>query len=164
VSQTQFVEYRQSGFWAYDVALAIFLKHLIDVAAQQSLEHEERWLAAVVQQCRVTARVNDYGLTLGEGWSAPQIDTFIRLARETCVRVARRESFPAAELEAWSILEGGGVFVRGAAEVLSGPIVELGEAIVKLIEGELPAAPAGTAWCYGSPSGRCTITMGPTGE
>ena len=67
-------------------------------------------------------------------------------------------------MEAWSILEGEGLFARGAGEVLSGPIVELGEAIVRLIEGELPAAPVGTAWCYGTPSGRCTIAMRPTGE
>ena len=164
MSQTQFVEYRQNGFWAYDVALAVFLKHLIDVAAEQSLEHEKTWLAAVVQQCRVTAGVNSYGLALGEDWSAPQLAAFIRLAREACVRIGRRESFSATEMEAWSILEGEGVFARGAGEVLSRPIVELGQAIVKLIEGELPAAPAGTAWCYGAPSGRCTIAMRPTGE
>lgn len=120
------------------MALAVFLKHLIDVAAEQSLEREERWLAAVVQQCRVTAHVNSYGLALGEDWSAPQIATFVRLAREACVRVGRRERLSATEMEAWSIMEGEGVFARGADEVLSGPIVELGEAIVTLLEGELP--------------------------
>jgi hypothetical protein len=162
MSQTQFVEYRQNGFWAYDVALGVFLKHLIDVAEEQSLWHDERWLAEAVRGWRVVACVNDYGLTLGEDWSAPQIATFVRLAREACVRVGRREGFLAVDMEAWSILEGRGVFARGASEVPSGPVVELGDAIVALIEGTLPAAPVGTAWFYGTPSGRCTIATRPT--
>ena len=119
------------------------------------------------QRCngaRVVACVNSYGLAIGEDWSAPQIATFVKLAREACVRIGRRESFSATEMAEWSILEGEGVFARGAGEVQSGPIVELGEAIVSLIEGELPAAPVGTRWFYGTPSGRCTIAMRPTGE
>jgi hypothetical protein len=159
LSQTQFVRYRQSGFWAYDVALGVFLKHLIDVAEEHRLEHEERWLVETVQWWRVVACVNSYGLALGEEWSAPQIATFLGLAREASVRIGRRESFAAAEMEAWSILDGGGVFARGASEVASGPIVELGEAIVALLEGELPSAPPGTTWFYGTPSGRRTLAM-----
>jgi hypothetical protein len=159
MSQTQFVEYRQSGFWAYDVALGVFLKHLIDVAEELRLEHERRWLTETVQSWRVVACVNDYGLAIGEEWSAAQIATFLELAREACVRIGRRESFAATEMEAWSVLEGRGVFARGASEVASGPIVELGEAIVALLEGELPSAPPGAAWLYGTPSGRRTIAM-----
>jgi hypothetical protein len=164
VSQTQFVEYRQSGFWAYDVALAIFLKHLIDVAEEQSFEHEETWLGEAVKWWRVVAGVNSYGLAISENWSASQIAVFVRLARDACVRIGRHESFMATEMEAWSILDGRGVFARGASEVLSGPIVELGEAIVALIEGKLPAAPAGEVWLYGTPAGRRTIAMRSTGE
>ena len=158
VSQTKFVRYGQGGFWAYDVALGVFLKHLIDVAEERSvLEPEERWLGEAVQSWRVVVYVNDYGLVLGKAWSAPQIATFVTLAREACARIGRRASFSATEMESWSILDGEGVFARGASEVLSGPILELGEAIVALVEGELPAAPVGTTWCYGAPSGRCTI-------
>jgi hypothetical protein len=51
------------------------------------------------------------------------------------------------------------VFSRGESQVLSGPIVELGEAIVALLEGNLPAAPAGSVWFLGTPSGRSTIAM-----
>ena len=32
MSQTQYVKYANRGFWAYDVALGVFLKHLIDAA------------------------------------------------------------------------------------------------------------------------------------
>ena len=137
----------------------MFLKHLIDVAEEHCLEQEERWLTKTVQRWRIVACVNSYGLALGEEWSAPQIATFLGLAREACLRIGRRESFAATEMEAWSILEGGGVFARGASEVASGPIVELGEAMVALLEGKLPPAPPGAAWFYGTPSGRCTIAM-----
>jgi hypothetical protein len=164
VSQIQFVQYRQIGFWAYDVALGVFLKHLIDVAEERSLGDDERWLAEAVQSWRVVACVNSYGLALGEDWSGHQIATFVSLAREACVRIGRRESFLPTEMEAWSILDGEGVFARGAKQVVSGPIVELGEALVALIRGELPAAPVGTVWCHGTPSGRCTIAMRTTGH
>lgn len=157
MSQNQFIEYRKRGFWAYDVALGVFLKHLIDITEEQSREPEERWLVEAVHWWRIVCCVNSYGLTLGADWSAPQIATFTRLAREACVRIRLRESFLATEMKAWSILEGEGVFARGASEGLAGPIVELGEAIVALIEGKLPAAPAGRIWLYGTPSGRCPI-------
>jgi hypothetical protein len=164
VSQTQFVQYRQNGFWAYDVALGVFLKHLIEVAEEESLKSEEEWLADAVKWWRVVACENSYGLAVSEDWSASQIAAFVRLAREACTRIGRHESFTATEIEAWPILNGGGIFARGANEVLSRPIVELGEAIVALLEGQLPTAPAGKRWMYGTPEGRSTIAMRSTSE
>jgi hypothetical protein len=164
VSQTQFVEYRQNGFWAYDVALSVFLKHLIEAAEEQCLTHEEEWLAEAMGWWRVVACENSYGLAVSEDWSASQIAAFVRLAREACARIRRHESFLATEMQAWPILNGGGIFARGANEVLSGPIVELAEAIVALIEGQLPTAPTGKSWLYGTPEGRCTIAMCSTSE
>lgn len=32
MTATQFIEYERDGFWAYDVVLGVFLKHLIDAA------------------------------------------------------------------------------------------------------------------------------------
>jgi hypothetical protein len=162
MSQTQFVEYGEDWFWAYDVALGVFLKHLIDVAQQRSDQTGGKWPTdSMLEWWRVVATLSDYGLSLGEGWSASQTARFLSLSREACARIRSRDAFPAAELQNWSILDGRGVFARGASEVFPGPVVELGEAIVALVEGSLPAAPAGTTWCYGTPDGRITILMKP---
>ena len=46
------------------------------------------------------------------------------------------------------------IFPRGAKEALIGPIVELGQAIIALVAGELPEAPDGKIWFYDTPTGR----------
>jgi hypothetical protein len=157
VSQTHFVEFNGSGFWAYDVALGVFLKHLIDVAGQRPVD--DPWLSEAIRSWRITATIPDCGRVLDSRWSADQIETFVEMAEEACARLSDRDSIPAKEMASWRILEDEGVFPRGALEVRTAPVVELGRAIVALARGELPAAPPGTSWYYGTPEGRRTIAM-----
>jgi hypothetical protein len=63
MSKTKFVEYAIHGFWAYDVALHIFLKHLID-AAEACDEASTPWLSNAISSWRM-ACMPDYGLTFG---------------------------------------------------------------------------------------------------
>jgi hypothetical protein len=160
VSKTQYVEYADRGFWAYDVGLGVFLKHLID-AADASDQAETEWLSTAVRSWRVAACISDYGLSLDEGWSDAQRQTLITLTEDACSRLAKRTSIPAEEIVSWHILDDLHIFPRGAKEVLSAPVVELGHAIIALLSGELPAAPEGKAWLYGTPDGRETIGMRP---
>jgi len=51
---------------------------------------------------------------------------------------------------------------RGASEVATGPVVELGRAIIALVRGDLPEAPKGEAWFFGVPPGSSTATGRPT--
>jgi hypothetical protein len=147
------------GFWAYDVALGVFLKHLIDVAEEQEAKAPEIWLTQAIPRWRVVACAGPYQVLINPGWSAEQLNTFTSLAKEACSRIRRRELFTSTELEGWNILDGEGIFPRGDKEIHTGPIVDLGEAIVALVTGVLPAAPRGTAWFFGTPSGRKTIAM-----
>jgi len=156
VSKTQFVGFGEEGFWAYDVALGIFLKHLID-AADASGQADAPWLSEAVSSWRVTACISDYGLTLTADWSTAQWKTFLILVEEACARLAARESIPAGEIVDWQILEGTCLHTRGAPEVHTAPIVELGQAIIALVSGRLQAAPKGKIWLYGTPSGRETL-------
>src|SRR6267378_1916336 len=103
VSRTQFVEFGNDGFWAYDVALGVFLKHLID-AAEASGQTDPTWLSGALWSWRV-ACISDFGLTLDADWSAAQRQTFVALAEEACARLATRESIPAEEIVHWQILE-----------------------------------------------------------
>src|SRR5208282_5292365 len=80
-----------------------------------------------------------------------------RLAEDACARLAARESIPAEEIVRWHLLEDLRIFPRGATEVLTAPVVELGRAIIALLSGRLPEAPEGKHWFYGTPTGRETL-------
>ncbi len=157
MTQTQFVGYGARGFWAYDVSLGIFLKHLVDVAEIADVGAHAKWLAAAITDWRLVACVSDYGLTIEEDWSSDQLDTFVRLTDEACARLGQRDLIPLEEIAAWQIHEGRGIFLRGATKIQTWPIVDLGRAIRALVVGSLPNAPPGTIWFYGTPSGRGTI-------
>ena len=88
---TKFVAYQGHGFWAYDVALGIFLKYLINVA-EESSEAAHTWLSGRVSSWRVIACIHDIGLTLEADWSAVQRQMFVALAEEACARLATRDS------------------------------------------------------------------------
>ena len=158
MSTTKFVEYDNNGFWAYDVALGIFLKHLID-AADASDQDKTPWLSDLTQSWRVAACINDIGVDFDSAWTEPQRAMFIDLAQTACSMMALRASIPADEMAAWKILDGEGIFPRGATEVLTGPVIELGHAIIALVSRELPEAPECTAWHFGFPEGRGVIQM-----
>ncbi len=155
VSQTKFIEYGEQGFWAYDVAQNIFLKHLID-AAEASDQAQTDWLSDAISDWRVSC-VPDYGLTLETSWTSAQKQTFVDLASDACARLATRESIPAGEIAFWPILDDLRLDPRGTTAVFTAPIVELGHAIIALVLGELPNAPEGETWLYGTPEGRQTI-------
>jgi len=166
VGKTKFVEYGHSnwrlgdlphGFWAFDVALDVFLKHLID-AAEASGQADTPWLSDEILSWRY-ACVPDYGLTFETDWSEQQRQTFLALAEKACTKLAARVSIPAEEIVSWEILEGVRLYTRGDAEVLTAPVAELGRAIIALVSGELPEAPQGELWFYGLPEGRQSLKM-----
>lgn len=73
------------------------------------------------------------------------------------MRLSKRVSIPAEEIAGWRLLDDLRIFPRGATEVLTGPVVELGRAIIELVSGELPEEPDGKFWFYGTPTGRQTL-------
>lgn len=102
--QTQSVTYADRGFWAYDVAVGVFLKYLID-AAQARREVNTAWLSEAVSQWRVRAVVVDFGFRLDEHWSAEQQKTFITLAEKACAALAIRNSITAEEIVGWPFVD-----------------------------------------------------------
>jgi len=155
MSKTKFVAYKERGFWAYDVALDIFLKHLID-AAEASDQKVQPWLSSAISSWRVSC-APDCGLHFEADWSEAQWRTFVTLAEEACAALAARASIPAEEIVRWEPFEGEPLFSRGATEVFTAPVVELGQAIIALVSGQLPEAPEGHLWFYGTPAGRDKI-------
>jgi hypothetical protein len=158
VSATQFVKYADRGFWAYDVAVGVLLKYLLD-AAQKSEEAHTPWLSEAMSHWRLWAVISDFGFTLDARWSAEERKTFIALAEQACAAIGARNSIPAEEIVSWPFVDDLRIFPRGAKEVLTGPVVELGRAIIALVAGELPEAPDGKIWFYGTPTGRETLDV-----
>ena len=110
------------------------------------------WLSSAVSSWRVLACIQDLGLDLDADWLAAQRQAFVALAREACARLATRDSIPAEEIVGWRLLEGEHILPRGAKEVLTAPVAELGWAIIALLSGELPESPKRLAWFYGTPT------------
>jgi hypothetical protein len=157
MSKTKFVEFRDDGFWAYDVGLAVFLKHLIDKAILRSLLPEGEWLVEPISDWRRVAVIPDICLEVDAAWSASQLATFVELADQACVALAQREMYSADEIVSWALFDEVRIFPRGATHVQTSPVVELGRALIALVQGSLPAAPTGRQWLYGAPEGRMTI-------
>jgi hypothetical protein len=150
MSQTKFVRYGDDGFWAYDVALSIFLKHLIAAAVARG--PDQAWLSDAVEHWRITAFVPDCGLELDDHWSAEQVSAVVELIDQACDRISRRDSIPSAEVESWEGPDGLRLYARGEAAVPTSSVTSLGHAIRDLILATLPPAPPGTHWCYGGQS------------
>lgn len=161
MTATKGIEFEGRFFWAYDVAAGVFLKHLID-EAEASQQADAPWLSQAVSRWRVQAAVTECGLTLEDGWSSAQRQTFVELAEAACKKLAARESIPAKEVASWPMTDKLRIFPRSATEVRTAPIIELGRAIIALVSGNLPPSPKGEAWFYGTPTGRSTIRMDPS--
>jgi hypothetical protein len=155
------VVFEDRGFWAYDVALHVFLKYLID-AAQTSTEAGAPWLSESIASWRIYAVIGGFQVTLAENWSPEQREILIALAEEACSALATREFIPAEEIVSWPFEDDQRIFPRGAKEVFTAPLVELGRAIIALLRGDLPDPPKGEAWFFGLPEGRTTLKMDPS--
>lgn len=99
------------------------------------------------------------GFRLMTTWSFSEMQTFIKLSEHACSRLARRELIAAEEIESWSVHGDFKIFPRGSAAIATGPVVELGRAIIALASGNLTEAPHGTWWLLGTLGGRQAIPM-----
>jgi hypothetical protein len=115
---TQGIDFADRFFWAYDVAVGVFLKHLIN-EAQASREANTPWLSEAVSHWHRQAAIAEFGLTLEENWTSLQRQTFIELATKACEKLAMRESIPADEIEAWSFGDDLRIFFHAAQRKFS---------------------------------------------
>jgi hypothetical protein len=157
MSKTKFVEFREGGFWTFDVGLAVFLKHLIDVAVPRSESPDGQWMTDAISGWRRVAVIPDIGLEIESSWSTGQLATFLDLIDETCAKLAKREGYAAEEITSWVLYEDLRICPRGYAHYPTDPVIELGRAMVALIDGSLPAAPPGRQWLFGAPEGRIAM-------
>lgn len=159
MSQTLFVNYRDGGFWAYDVVSAVFLKHLIDAATAHLERRDEPWLADAIAKWRFNAVCGDLGLFLDDSWSVEQIATFTALVRKACDALSKRDKIPSEEIQSWQMIDGenGRCFARGLPAVTTASAIRLGEVLIKLVSGTLPDPPPDTWWFFATEDSGATI-------
>ena len=156
MSKTTFIIYRNRDFGAFDVIAAVFLKHLVDVAAPLAATHGS-WLAETVKRWRVdTALVSSFGMHLEEKWSDSQVDIVVGLIEATCTVLGKRKTIPSGEIQSWELQDGMRIFTRGLQEVPTARVIEFGRAIISLLRGTLPECSDGSNWYYGI-DGRTTF-------
>ena len=90
------------------------------------------------------ASIADIGLKLDQSWSPAQRRTFVALAEDACARLATRTSIPGEEIVARPLLDDLRIYPRGATEVLTAPVIELGHGLIcPLYSAPIPS-PSGT--------------------
>jgi len=150
VSQKQAVILGDRWFWAYDVSLGVFLKHLVEVAERRLEGRVEPWLGQAVGDWRTAAVVADVGLTLAVDWSPVQKRVVAELVDAACALVEKRGVFPAFEIRKWTILDGLHPSIRSADDVPAAPVVEVGRAIGALLTGRELTSPSEHEFIYGA--------------
>lgn len=151
MSRTQYIEFRERGFWTYDVAFSVLAKHFIDAAAVHPSAGEP-WLADVIERVR-NAAVCNYGVKFDAAMSTEQLAVVIELLTRACASLSSRDEIPGSEIASWSI--GGDpsspirIETRGHSAIRTRHVVHVGEAIVGLLSGTLPEGMSGHGWLYG---------------
>jgi hypothetical protein len=162
VSKTVPVGFRTTRFWAYDVSLSILLAETVGVAQETEQGRLAPWLAGVLDRLRVQAVVgSSFALDLDLEVDDAQREQILGYVLEACRRLRRRGTVTATEAYRWNVMPDEPVIWRGADAVDTAPIADLGEAIIALIRGTLPAPPPGTWWFFGVDDGPRTIGMRP---
>ena len=147
MSQTLYVNFRDNGFWVFDVVSSVFLKHMIDAAAD-SVCAKESWLVNAVQNRRVNAVISDMGIFLDDDWSQRQVETVIDICRAAITTIRRNGNTPASKIESEPLIDDLHIFARGIDPIPSLPIARFGDAMIALLTNNLPEPPAGHWWFY----------------
>lgn len=148
MSRTLYVNFRDNGFWAYDVPSSIYLKFLIDAAVEFSNHRSQVWLTEAIQHWRVNALMSEFGLHLDDHWDELAVKDVIELCATASQAVRNHGNVSHSDVLDWDILDGQSIFLRGHDPVPYEPIARIGDAIVALLTNALPIPPVGHWWFF----------------
>ena len=113
MTSTAHVSFRDTAFWAYDVAGGVFLRFLIQAAIARQESLSEQWLDDAIEKWRVSAVITELSYYAEDTWSPLQVDTVIRLSREAIRAIRQHGHFAAEEIQSWPILDDQTIYARG---------------------------------------------------
>jgi hypothetical protein len=159
MSRSLYINFRNKGFWAYDVPSSVFLKFLIDAATDRLASGTDQWLGGAIKNWRISAAISDLSHYADDEWSPPQVDTVIELCRTATNAIRGRGDIPAREIESWPILDDQRMFTRGHDPVPCEPVARLGDAFIALLQDTLPEPPERHWWFFTLDENTDTIAM-----
>ena len=148
MSRLMCVEFRDVGFWAFDVVAATYIRFLVDTAEARATSESNTWLADVIHNWRVSAAVSDVGFHLDDSWTEPQVKTVVEIFRKTNEKIAPLGDIPARTVDSAPIVDELHIFLRNIDPIPHRPLLRFGKAVIDLLSGSLSAPPTGHWWCY----------------
>lgn len=130
MSATKYVTYGDRGFWAYDIVLGVFVKHLIDAIEAMAGYSHAPFLDKALLHWRL-APFLDIGFHFEKSWTELQRQNVIAFTEQACARLATRNSIPTEEIVNWSFGGDLRLFHRGLTEVRTAPVIELGRQLLR---------------------------------
>lgn len=159
MSKTLYVDFRDVGFWAFDVVAATYIKFLVDAAETRMTSDADSWLADVIQQWRVNAAISDFGFHLNDEWTDSQITTIVEIFNKTNDTIAAIGDIPARTVDAEPIVDDLHIFLRNIDPIAHKPVVRFGKGLIDLLSDSLPEPPKGHWWYYNLADELGTIEM-----
>ncbi|MEZ6121477.1 MAG: hypothetical protein R3C28_33650, partial [Pirellulaceae bacterium] len=99
MTKTAFVQYRDSGFWAYDVAGSVFLWFLINAATKRLDSHDQPWLKDMIRHWRVAAFITEMAHYTDDDWTTSQIDLVVQLSHDAIDAIRSHGDFAASDVQ-----------------------------------------------------------------
>jgi hypothetical protein len=166
VSKTVPVRCADQEFWAYDLALGIWLKKALDEVHSNGWQGEPGASADELRGWETVAVLGANSLLdlTPRAETAPRRENFEAIATSVEAWLVDRERIPGVELASWRLL-GNAQLSRSDAPAIveygmqTGPVVDLGRALLAAVRGSLPPAPTSTWWFFGYEVGGSTIKM-----
>ena len=159
MSKSLYINFRDNGFWAYDVPSSVFLKFLIDAASDRLASGADPWLSDAIKHWRVSAAISEMCRYADDEWSQSQIDTVIGLCRTAINAIRSGGDIPASDIESWPILDDHRICARGHGIVPCEPVARLGDAFIELLNKTLPEPPDRHWWFFALDENPDTIAM-----
>jgi len=162
VSKTVAVTNGEVSFWAYDLALGIWLKLFCDEVRSQGWAGPGATFESDVREWELTAVLGaNRGLDLAREWTIEKRLMFDEAARRVQQALAAGDHLGSDEINSWRLLDGQPIARAGTlgGRLQAEPILDLGEALMGLVAGNLASAPPGTWWMIGYSPERTTIEM-----
>jgi hypothetical protein len=159
MTSTAFVQYRENGFWAYDVAGSVFLWFLIQSAEEHLATTTSPWLQEMIQNWRVAAVVTEMAHYADDEWTPAQVELIVQLCRTTTGAIRQHVEFSGDDVQAWPVLDDQRIFVRGHDPIPAEPVARLGDAFASLLQGQLDDPPEQHLWFYTLDMDASTIKM-----